>query len=226
MTGSAETAKNSYKDYASASALNRYLGVEAGTNCQAGFYAADAMLDSARDDALTYVVYMSDGEANSYYAKLNCTNRNHDKPKDHNRKDCYEITTNVERADTVYASNSYTTEGTEAAKLQAARLKNNHPDTKVITVGLGTGSNAVLDPKHTTKVTITEGYFELTCTNPRHKDRWDHNLSCYTWVPAVTQDVADGNTAVDEFHPPAPTASPASTTASPPRSFWSPTPGP
>lgn len=194
-TGSAQTAKNSYKDYDSASALNRHLGVSSGTNCQAGFYAADAMLDSARPKALTYVVYMSDGEANSYYADLNCS-REHD-----HKRSCYQITTDVERADAVFADNSYTTEGTEAAKLQAARLKNNHSDTKVITVGLGTGSNAVLDPKHTSKVTITEGYVELTCTNPRHKDRWDHDFSCYTWVPAVTQDVADGNTAVDEFHP-------------------------
>ena len=37
-----------------------------GTNCEAGFLAADELLDLARTDAQKYLIYLSDGEANKY----------------------------------------------------------------------------------------------------------------------------------------------------------------
>lgn len=202
-TDSATTAKNSYKYYGtgrdritinSATHLNQLLELNAGTNCQAGFYAADVMLDTARSAALPYVVYMSDGEANSYYAELNCNNPRHWNDWDHGRS-CYEITTDIPNADTTYADNSYTAEGADAAKQQAAVLKSNHPDSKLITVGLGIDSNQVMDPDHV-KVIVHEGYWNHAVDFPH----MNHSYWGCEWVPGTTENIPDGNTAVDEFH--------------------------
>ena len=62
-------------------------GQNGGTNCQAGFRAADEMLDDARPSAMKFVVYMSDGEANYYYRSLDCNKTWHDHSW---REGCYQ----------------------------------------------------------------------------------------------------------------------------------------
>lgn len=161
-TDSSTTARNSYRNgsgtWKTWSDMQRAYSLGSYTNCQAGFYAADQMLNGSRDNSAQYVVYMSDGEANRYYK--------------HSNNISYTPTSNL---------GSDTETSVTAAKEQATRLKQNHSGAKIYTVGLGTGSNAVLDPNHSY---VQEYGFWL---GP-------------VWIETSTETIHDGNTAVNEFH--------------------------
>lgn len=125
FSNNASVLKNSYQYDKTSQIRNKYDIWGTSTNCQGGFRAAEELLKSARDDALKYVVYMSDGEANCYYSDR-----------------WGNIVLNGGEV-----SSSYGMEAILAAQQQAAHLKETYPGTKIITVGLGTDeNNLVLNP--------------------------------------------------------------------------------
>jgi len=175
-TDSLNAAKNSYRNVSGTwmtwSDMQRAYSLGSYTNCQAGFYAADQMLDGSRDNSAQYVVYMSDGEANRYYK--------------HSNNISYTPTSNL-------GSNTETS--VTAAQQQAALLKENHSGAKIYTVGLGTSSNRVLDPNHSY---IKENYDWVWNPNKGNWGGWEWDVvgteTVYDGNTAVNE-FHDGTTA-------------------------------
>lgn len=117
------------------------------TNCSAGFLGADVQLDDARADVLQYVVYMTDGDAHSYYNDaleqvLTCTKEESFFGHHHNRN-CYETVVKAVQQSGVmtWEGDSSDEYSSDAAVAQTTQLKTNHPNANLIAIGFGTSSN-------------------------------------------------------------------------------------
>jgi hypothetical protein len=145
---SASAAQVYYKNAASSDALrgaidgwsnsNHTKAKTYGTNCQAGFLGADLQLDTARDAALKYVVYLTDGAANRYY-----TASEYFYWDGWSLETGYKAVTTEDLASNSYTDSTYdnTAPSTTCAIKQAAALKANHSAAKLIAVGIGTETN-------------------------------------------------------------------------------------
>lgn len=154
------TAKNYYKDKSSSDLRSPIDGRGWGTNCQAGFLGADVQMGSARQTALKYVVYMTDGAATRYYnntfGSANCGNTS----RWHTHTiDCYPVTARPLNqsaiANSVSGTNTWDADpyAEKAAIVQAAALKANHPNAELIAIGIGTDTdNAVINKSKNTNL--------------------------------------------------------------------------
>ena len=124
----------------------------AGTNCSAGFLGADVQLGTARSDALQYVVFMTDGNANTYYKsaksdKATCGNNWH-----WHNSNCYTVSAVSNNSGGVTWEGNYKVNySSTAAIAQTTRLKDNHPDATLIAVGFGTSSDNKVVSKSSNK---------------------------------------------------------------------------
>lgn len=170
----ASVVKDTYKGYENSDTLRGKISDGKkqdyqGTNCSAGFLGADVQLDSARSDALQYVVFMTDGAANTYYndalkqeKTLTCNKQESFWHKHSDR--CYSYSYKVQAVSS--NSGSVTWEGnntdkysSDAAIAQTTQLKSNHAKATLIAVGFGTSTdnkvvskstNTSLDQSYTT----------------------------------------------------------------------------
>lgn len=148
-----------------------------GTNCQAGFLGADVQLNTARAEALQYVIYMTDGYANEYYEDseqwtLICPYQWH-----WHGSHCYRFDGFSALPETAPAiadidgsgSDDGDPNANQVAILQAQALKANHTSAKLIAVGIGTNtenavinsnSNTALDASYTTGTLSISAVFE------------------------------------------------------------------
>ena len=147
-----DVVSQSYISYATyTTSLRRAVFEDTGTsygatNCQAGFYAAEQMLDTAREGTLPYVVYMSDGDANRYIGE--CTQSTGWGSSHTHSFDCQ-----VSLNGGTCTSTNNSTYAVRAAQAQATQLKTKCPKATLYTVGFGTSAtNAVMNKTYNTAV--------------------------------------------------------------------------